>query len=227
MTSTVNATHVAAPSELCSLRACVKLFTESADLGNLDAAFFMGMYHQRIQPDFGRAVYYLKFLAAEMHVRAQYMIGFMYLNGGPGLEKNVENGRHFLGLSAAQGDHEAQCILGTFLRGSEIRTEQEEGFALLKESALQNNAAAICDLGAIYYEGRITEKSYERAFHYIERAAHQGCQLARYKLSGLFKRGHGCAPSPRRAQEWLLKAETDADEGISTYVAHWFQKHEC
>ena len=71
MTSTVNATHVAAPSELCSLRACVKLFTESAELGNLEAAFFMGMYHQRIQPDFGRAVFYLSLPAAQMNVRAQ------------------------------------------------------------------------------------------------------------------------------------------------------------
>jgi len=219
--------HTRTPSELCSLRVCVKLFTESAELGNLEAAFFMGMYHQRIQPDFGRAVYYLKFLAAEMHVRAQYMIGVMYLNGGPGLKINRQKGLHFLRLSAAQGDHEAQCVLGTVLRASEIKTEQAVGFALLKESALQNNAAAICDLGAIYYEGSITDKSYERAFQYIERAALQGCQQARYMLSGLFKRGHGCAQSHRRAQEWLLKAETDADESIRNYVANWFHEHEC
>ena len=98
---------------------------------------------------------------------------------------------------------------------------------MLKESAIQMNPAAICDLGVIYYEGSITKQSYERAFYYLDCAAQHGCKQAMYMLSGLFKRGHGCAQSHEKAQEWLLKAESNADESIRTHVADWFQEHEC
>jgi TPR repeat protein len=205
----------------------VKLFSESAELGNLNSALFMGMYYQNIQPDFGRSVYYLTLPTAEMNDRAQCMVGVMYFNGGPGLKLNHDKGRHYLRLSAAQGDHEALYLLGRILRASDTKTEQEEGIAFLKESALQMNTAAICDLGVIYYEGSITKQSYERAFHYFDCAAQHGCKQAMYMLSGLFKRGHGCAQSQELAQEWFIKAETNADESIRTHVADWFQEHEC
>ena len=218
--------HTPTPSERRSLCACIKLFTESAELGDLDSALFMGRYYQRMQPDLSRSVFYLTLPAAEMNVRAQYMVGVMYLHGGPGLKLNHEKGIHYLRLSAAQGDHEAQCILGTSLRDSKMKTEQEEGFALLNESALQYNPAALCELGVIYYEGSITDKSYERAFNYIERAARNGLQLAMYLLSGLLKRGHGCAQSHQLAQEWLLEAETGSNDSLRTYVAEWFHKYE-
>ena len=218
--------HTPTPSEQRSLSACIKLFTESAELGDLDSALFMGRYYQHMQPDLSRSVFYLSLPAAEMNVRAQYMIGVMYLNGGPGLKLNHEKGIHYLRLSAAQEDHEAQCILGTILRVSKTKSEQEEGFALLNESALQNNPAATCELGVIYYEGSITDKSYERAFKNIECAARNGLQLAMYLLSGLHKRGHGCAQSHQLAQEWLLEAETGSNPGLRTYVAAWFHSFE-
>ena len=114
--------HTPTPSEERSLCACIKLFTESAELGDLDSALFMGRYYHRMQPDLNRAVFYLTLPAAEMNVRAQYMVGVMYLYGGPGLKLNHEKAIHYLRLSAAQGYHEAQCILGTFLRDSKLKT---------------------------------------------------------------------------------------------------------
>ena len=116
--------------------------------------------------------------------------------------------------------------MGTILRDSKLKTEQEEGFDLLNESALQNNPAALCELGVIYYEGSITDKSYERSFNYIECAARNGLQLAMYLLSGLLKRGHGCAQSHQLAQEWLLEAETGSNDSLRTYVAEWFHRYE-
>lgn len=209
-----------------SLQLCVRLFTESAKLGNLDSSFFLGLFYMKEmrghEQDYERSVHWLSSHAAHGNARAQYQVGVMYLNGGPGLKQDVLKGIKFLRKSVAQGDIEAQSVLGTFLRSSLSSVERKEGFSLLQDAALQLNTAAIYDLGVIYYEGTLTEKDYQLGFVYIEIAATNDLQVAMYMLSGLYKRGHGVFESQELAAEWFIKAERNADESLRTYVDNWF-----
>lgn len=220
--------HTLNESEQVFLNSCVRLLTGSAELGNLESSFFLGKVYMKgicLEQDFTQAVHWLTTNAAHENARAQYMVGVLYLNGGSGLRQDIPKAKQFLRQSAAQGDSDAQRELGTFLTRSALCVEREEGFALLEKAALQFNTAAICDLGVIYYEGTLTEKSYKKAFFYIETAATNDLQLAMYMLSGLYKRGHGVLRSEELAAEWFMIAERNADELSRTCVAAWFDQN--
>ena len=142
------------------------------------------------------------------------------------IQPNKTKGIHFLRLSAAHGDPEAQLVLGDYLRVAETYQEREEGFALLLASAAQGNTCASYDLGCMYYEGLHKKKSNELSFTYCENAAKRKHAKAMYMLSGLYKRGHGVAHSIEKSQEWLERSEKEVDFFTRLSIDSWFSKYE-
>jgi len=221
--------HEMNETELSSLRSCERLILESASCGNLDSAFFLALHYMRgvgIESNYKLAEKWLTPCVEKGYARAEYMLGCIYLNGGPSLQTNKTKGIHFLRLSAAHGDHEAQLVLGDYLRVAETYEEREEGFALLLASAAQGNTYATYDLGCMYYEGLHKTKSNELSFAYCESAAKRENAKAMYMLSGLYKRGHGVAHSEEKSQEWLKKSEKEVDSLTRLHIDAWFRKYE-
>lgn len=54
-------------------------------------------------------------------------------------------------------------------------------------------------LGYIYYSNRLGEPDYDKAFFYFSKAAKAGIVEARYKLSDLYRKGHGTAKDTEKA----------------------------
>lgn len=76
--------------------------------------------------------------------------------------------------------------------------------ALLKLEHAGNKYAAN-SLGYIYYSDRLGEPDYDKAFHYFSEAAEAGVAEARYKLSDLYRKGHGVEKDPDKAIAMLKK----------------------
>lgn len=76
--------------------------------------------------------------------------------------------------------------------------------ALLKLERGGNKYAAN-SLGYIYYSDRLGEPHYDKAFYYFSKAAKAGIVEARYKLSDLYRKGHGVPKDPDKAFAMLKK----------------------
>jgi len=58
----------------------------------------------------------------------------------------------------------------------------------------------------MYYNGRGVEQSYEKAFEYLEQAAHLGDAKAQYNLGFMYYNGQGVEQSYEKAKEYLEQA---------------------
>ena len=72
---------------------------------------------------------------------------------------------------------------------------------LILEQLGYNDAAN--SLGYIYYSNRLGEPDYDKAFTYFSKAAKAGITEAKYKLSDMYRKGHGTAKDPEKAFEML------------------------
>lgn len=76
----------------------------------------------------------------------------------------------------------------------------EQTLLLLERSG---DTYAANSLGYIYYSDRLGEPDYDKAFFYFSKAAKAGIVEARYKLSDLYRKGHGTAKDPEKAFRML------------------------
>ena len=77
--------------------------------------------------------------------------------------------------------------------------------AYLKLDAMGDEFAAD-PLGYIYYSKRLGEPDYEKAFFFFNKAYHAGNQEAIYKLSDMYRKGHGTAQNLQKSWALLNKA---------------------
>jgi TPR repeat protein len=112
-------------------------------------------------------------------------------------------------------------MLGSHLRRGG-KEEQQEGMRLLELSAHQGNLAAVCELGMIFYEGDLCQKSFVNAFILVEKSATGGYKLAMYVLSGLYYRGHGVDQSDEQAQRWMELANEQGEGFEREFIGRWF-----
>lgn len=81
--------------------------------------------------------------------------------------------------------------------------KSEEALRLLFE--LERDEYVANSLGYIYCSDRLGDPDYEKAFYYFSYAASQGVVEATYKLSDLYRKGHGTEKNPDKA--WKLLSE--------------------
>ena len=60
-------------------------------------------------------------------------------------------------------------------------------------------------LGYIYYSSRLGKPDYDKAFTCFSKAAKAGVTEARYKLSDMYRKGHGTAKDPEKAYKMLSR----------------------
>ncbi len=76
---------------------------------------------------------------------------------------------------------------------------------ILMQGVRQGNAAAACNLGALYYTGQIGEQSYQKAMDLYEIAAAGGDVQAAENLGYCYYYGRSCEIDYRRAFEYFSK----------------------
>ena len=90
------------------------------------------------------------------------------------------------------GDANAFCMMGSYYSGGHHGLPQDSAKAveLWQKAGKLGNAMAYNNIGSAYYNGDGVESDEEKAKHYLELAAMEGCVLARHNL-GISERNAG------------------------------------
>jgi len=120
-------------------------------------------------------------IATQGNSKAQYRIGYMYLNGLYVRQDSIQ-ARIWFERSAGQGDPNAQNDLGAlYLNGQGIRQNLDLAMQWFQRSANQNNATAKYNMGLLYS----MRKKYREAKIWFGASAKQGYAKANYRLREL------------------------------------------
>ena len=72
----------------------------------------------------------------------------------------------------------------------------------------------MCNLDAMYENGRGVEVSYEKAFEYYEQAADLGHRMAQFYLGLLYVTGQGVTKDESEAKKWLTASAAQGFEKV-------------
>jgi hypothetical protein len=117
-------------------------------------------------------------LAEQGDSRAQYNLGFMYLEGLGGSKDSKEAFRWFR-RAAEQKQGRAQHSLGLmYLQGDGVRKDSKEAFKWFRLAAYQGYADAQFYLGVMHLEGEVTPKDHVLAHMWFALSATRGVESA-------------------------------------------------
>jgi uncharacterized protein len=152
--------------------------------------------------DFGKAFELLAPLAEENHAEAQFLLGFLYING-EGVEKDDTKGLSWIMKAARQGYDNARV----------------RAFNIYLDLAGQGDVSAMYNLGYIYLQGWGGKQETKTGIGWLESAAKKGHVRSAKVLSGIYAEGKfGITPDKDKASYWSnLPAEfgTGIDGTIS------------
>ena len=111
-------------------------------------------------------------------------------------------------LKASNGDANAQLALGVFYARGIAPVSVDSAMALewLGKSANQGNVAAMNYIGAIYGEGKLVKRDFEKAVYWRELAAEKGTAADKFALANAFIYGYMLPADANKALYWLEKA---------------------
>ena len=127
--------------------------------------------------------------AAKGEPDAQYHLGEMYIKGDQ-VEKDIEEGLHWMKLSAEQG-HELAVIYTKLWEDDFDQNSFGSTIAIawLKKSAREWNQQAVFTLGTLFETGRGVEKNFKQATQWYKFAAVNGHANAKRRLALIRKGG--------------------------------------
>ncbi len=148
--------------------------------------------------------------------RAQFDLGFLYLFGDfySHLQADQDKGMYWLRKSLAQGDAQAQDLMGYLLhRGQFLAQDKVEAAKWFRKAAEQGDAYAQSNLGYCYLKGEGVTKDAAEAVRWFRLAAKQGEVKAQRHLAGILEKGEGvpmdCEEAAKLFFNLALLAETD------------------
>lgn len=127
--------------------------------------------------------------AAKGEADAQYHLGVLYITGDQ-VEKDIEEGLHWMKLAAEQG-HELAIIYTKLWEDDFDQNSFGSTIAVawLKKSAREWNQQAVFTLGTLYETGRGVEKNFKQATQWYKFAAVNGHANAKRRLALIRKGG--------------------------------------
>lgn len=154
--------------------------------------------------------------AEKGEARAQFDLGFLYLFGDfySHLKADQAKGMYWLRKSLAQGDAQAQDLMGCLLHsGKFLAQDKVEAAKWFRKAAEQGDAYAQSNLGYCYLKGEGVTKDAAEAVRWFRLAAKQGEVKAQRHLAGILEAGEGVPMDCEEAAKWFfnlaLLAETD------------------
>ena len=121
-------------------------------------------------------------LAEQGDSRAQYNLGFMYLEG-LGVSKDSKEAFRWFRRAAEQKQGRAQHSLGLmYLQGDGVRKDSKEAFKWFRLAAYQGYADAQFYLGVMHLEGEVTPKDHVLAHMWFALSATHGVESAAYHM---------------------------------------------
>lgn len=160
----------------------LRLWRLGAALGDASSAFYAGqaLFFGLDVPRDGPGGLKLLLQGAQADtpsVRAQSILGMIYLTGEEGVPRDYAKARQWLALAAAGEENQAQHHLGVmyqFGRGGPV--DLRKAVAWYERAARQGNAASLNNLGTFYKAGKVVPKDLKKARDFYEKA-HEGGNL--------------------------------------------------
>jgi len=152
---------------------------------------------------FNHALPICKQLAIQGNMGAQHILGFMYYDGGQGVQKDYIEAARWQRKAAEQGLADAQTSLGTmYMLGKGVKKDQSEAVQWWNKAAKHGYAEAQFFLGYTYRQN----KNYAKAVRWWQVAADQGNAKSQYALGLLYSDGTGVKRSGEISAKWYYKA---------------------
>jgi len=162
-------------------------------------------------------VRWLRRAAEQGHTEAMYRLALSAMLGR-GMPRDTDEGLRYHQLAAQRGHNMSQCIVGLLYLGGHCGLPRDErrALVLLKLSAAQDNAEAICQLGLCMHEGIGVPKDLEGSVRLLRRAAEKNHPRALHALGSCYMYGEGVPVDDQTAMYFFQRA---ADLGEPRAVA--------
>lgn len=168
---------------------------------NIGMQYVLGNSSKGVKQDFAKAASKLKIAARHRDIRAQLMLGTMYLNGKGVSENPKEAAILFRKAAVQKGPFQSEE--SRLIRGDSVSVEREY---------LDIRAHAQNELGQLYVYGKGVPQDFSEGEKWIRKAADHGHALAQNNLGILYAYGKGVPQDFSKAKEWIRKAITGGDK---------------
>jgi TPR repeat protein len=135
-----------------------------------------------VEQNYTQAVTLLRKPANNGVAEAQFVLGYLYLNGDGGVQQDKPHAVSLLEVSGKSGFHKANWYLGVcYLNGHHVTKDEGKATTLFQEAALKGHADSCFELYKMFSKGTGLEKETRQ---WLTRAAQAGHPEAR-KLAAL------------------------------------------
>ena len=158
-------------------------------------------------PDGNEKTMPLRPKAEKGEARAQFDLGFLYLFGDfySHLKADQAKGMYWLRKSLAQGDAQAQDLMGCLLhRGQFLAQDKVEAAKWFRKAAEQGDPYAQSNLGYCYLKGEGVAKDTAEAVRWFRLAAAKGEVKAQRHLGRILEAGEGVPKDSAEAAKWFF-----------------------
>ncbi|MBR1648608.1 MAG: sel1 repeat family protein [Alphaproteobacteria bacterium] len=158
-------------------------------------------------------------LANDGDIEACLTLGYMYLDGEQGLERDDEKALMYYSMAAEKKDKIALNNLGSlYYNGIGTKKDVVKAAQLFEEAAALGNNEAAVNLAFVYLTNSSFSGDQERAAHrsrvvrLFNQAAEGGNATAQYMMGMIYYNGFGLNKNDDKAFQYLKKAAAQYDE---------------
>jgi TPR repeat protein len=138
--------------------------------------------------------------------RAEYLLGWSYMNG-TGVPKNYVEAAKYYRQAAAQASPDAEFSLGyLYEQGKSVLRDYQQAVVYYTAASRHGHLTAENNLGSMYEFGRGVHKNIRQAERWYRMAAERGDVTAQCNLASLYFRGTGIARNYSQAANWFREA---------------------
>jgi len=125
--------------------------------------------------------------AFQGNAEQQYIMGYIYNEGGHGVKVDLQKAEFWFLKAAAGGISNAQCALGKlYSEGKLCKPDYEKALRYYLQAAQRGNFAAQTQAGVMLFEGKGAERDTGEAKYWLERGAKGGYAEAYYTLARIY-----------------------------------------
>lgn len=208
----------------------LKYLKQSAKMGYVPAAIFMGQYALNIEDSPQQALNWYSIAAKKGNIDGYMYLAASYLNG-LGTKVSKEKARRNVLNAAKKGSTYAQNALAERFLRSRHRGERRMGYIWLKKAAENGQPDAQYELGYQLLKGPKRYADPKKAYYYLSLAAKQNHIKAQKTLSEMYQTGKGVEKNEVLAKKWMslaqdnMKNKLSKKDKVMRWLDTYYKKH--
>lgn len=212
-------------------KAALQYFEKAAELGNAQAADYVGYMYQNglgVNTDLKEAIKWYKRAAADStYVEGLESIGYIYADSDNKDWYNPKEAFQLFTRAAAKNSAASQNMLGVMYHtGEGIPQDDSIAVTYYRLAAEQGYTRAQYNLGSMYMNGNGVKRDDSEAMEWFEKAAEKGHLSSQNDLGVLYMRGTGRPKNPEKAFYWYSKAAEKGDATAELNLAGFYERGE-